>query len=256
MPAEPEHDADGGEDQQDDGGGQRRAGREPAPRRPEGPLDMLAIGDGGDRLIGEGLDGADAVQALIALGRGLADLLVHRARQAAHLPAEDDDGDHHQRHDDGGDAGELRAGGEEQTTAAQEHHPIAHGKGQRGADHRLQHRRIGGEARDDVAGARHLVEIRRQGHEVAEDLLAQIRHHPLADPAHEIESREAGKRQHHGRGEDDEHRLVQQPRIAGAEALVDQIFEALAEGQHHAGGNRHGQQRAERPASDRGPAGR
>ena len=58
-----------------------RAGAYPAQRRGEGRLDMLAETLGVELLVGEGLHGADRVQALVGVGRdvGRSALVLARA---------------------------------------------------------------------------------------------------------------------------------------------------------------------------------
>src|SRR5688572_31242519 len=76
---------------------------------------------------------------------------------------------------------------------------------------------------------------------------AQVGDHPLADAHHEIEARPGrGGEQHHPR----DHRregLVEEPRLTAAEAAIDDILQAAAEGQDAARGHQEGERRDGNP---------
>ncbi len=79
---------------------------------------------------------------------------------------------------------------------------------------------------------------------MVEHRLAQIRHHALADPGHQVEAAVGRRRQQQDDDQQNQQRRIEQPGIAAAESLVDQGPQPLAERQHGAGGD---DQRQRRP---------
>ena len=68
LPADPQQEADGGEDDEDHQGGHDGAPRDALARRVEGALGRLAEAHGGALLLGEGLHGAHRVERLARPG--------------------------------------------------------------------------------------------------------------------------------------------------------------------------------------------
>jgi hypothetical protein len=131
------------------------------------------------------------------------------------------------------------------------------------------HRRVGGQPRQHLAGLQGLEELRALAQHVRVDRLPQIGGHPLADPAHHVEARRGRQAQHHGDAEQeaDEMARIETSRSAFAvgrarETPVDQQFDGVGQRQRRAGGEQQeqqgqrdlpavardvGQQRAQRP---------
>ena len=114
VPADPQHDADGAEHQENHQRDQQSAlahacnsGRE---RRLDARCEQRPI----VRLVAVGLDRADLVQRFVDVCADLGDAVLARARQPPHAASEQDDGQHDQRHDQQDQQRELRAGDEEQ----------------------------------------------------------------------------------------------------------------------------------------------
>ena len=97
------------------------------------------------------------------------------------LPPEGDDRQHDHRDDEQDQAGEARARHHHHDRGADEEHEVA--KRDRGAraDRRLDLRRVGGQPRDELAGARGIEEGRRQPHQMREDIAAEVGDDPLAE---------------------------------------------------------------------------
>ena len=233
--ADPQHDADRPEHQQDDDAGQDRPPADAQQRGGEGLLGALGEARAVVRLVRKGLHGADAVERFAGLGADLGHLVLADARQPPHLAPEQHDRRHHQRHHRQHQQGQLRAGDEQHDHAAQDQQRVAQCDRYRRADHDLQQRGVGGEARHHLAGAGDLEEAGAEADDVIEHRLADIGDHALPDPGHQIEAREGPERQQHRDAEQDQHRAVEQRAVAGrAKALVDQQPQPGAERQRRA----------------------
>ena len=97
---------------------------------------------------------------------------------------------------------QLQAGDEHQDQPAGQGHQIAQGQRHRGAHHRLDQGGVGGHARQHFAGAGDFEELRRQAQHIVEHRLADIGHHPLAQPGDGIEAGRRGQPQHGRRGDE------------------------------------------------------
>ena len=141
-----------------------------------------------------------------------ADAILRGARQAAHAPADRDDRYDHQRHHDQHQSGQLGVGDDQQREAADQQKDVAQRLRQTGADHRLDHRGVAGQAREHLAGARRLEERGRQADHPIVHLLAQIGDHPLAEPRDQIGARERGCGEHHDHDQRRLEAMVRAPR--------------------------------------------
>ena len=227
--AHPEHGDDGAEDQRDDHGSQHGPGAGAGGGGVEGgvagrgEVPALAL------FLGEGLDGAHGVDRLLGLAADVGQPILGLARQAADHAAEDDDRHDDQRHHQEHEAGELGVGDDQQPDAAEREQDVAQRLGDGRADHRLHDRRVGGDARQDLAGARGLEEAGRHADDVAIDLASDAGHDPLAEPGDEVGAQEGRD----GERQDDDDRGTQRvveglgPRLG--EAAVDQVAQADAE---------------------------
>ena len=74
-----------------------------------------------------------------------------------------------------------------------------------GADDRLDHGRVGGDARGDLRRPVLLEEARLEPEHVVVDVGADVGHHALPEHRHEIEAAGGGERQH----DDDEQQIVE-----------------------------------------------
>ncbi len=200
-------------------------------------LDTLRIGLAILRLMAVGLQGANFVHRFVDVGPGIGHAILAGAREPAHAPAEQDDRQQHHRQAGKHQERELEAGEHEQDQRANAEHAVAQRHGETRADHRLQHRRIVGQAGDDLTGAGDLEKARRKGQQVIENLAPDIGGDALADPRHVVEA-DIG-RNRHGRndGQQGHQRLVERARVVAQEASVDHQFQALADRERASGGD-------------------
>ena len=93
-----------------------------------------------------GLHRLDLPEHLADIAADIGHPVLTQARQRAHPPAENQDRRDHERQRQQHDATELGVGDHQQHAAADQHDQVAQRHRQRGADHRLQQRGIGGQA--------------------------------------------------------------------------------------------------------------
>ena len=148
------------------------------------------------------------------------------ARQATHPPADEDRRQDDQHQDRQHLRHHHRVGDDQHGHRADAHHRVAQAHREARADDRLHQRRVGGEARQHLAGLGGLEELRALPHDVRIDGVAQVGGDPLAEPAHHVE---AGRREQAEGDADAEqgdemlaHRHHPRARIGADEALVDQ----------------------------------
>src|SRR5690606_26990284 len=104
--------------------------------------------------------------------------------------------------------------------ATDEQQAVAQCDGHGGADHGLQYRGIGCQARQHLARAYCLVITRGELDNVSVDGLANVSDYALADPGHQVEAAIGGKGKHGHDGEERHHGTIQPRDIASCEALV------------------------------------
>ena len=186
-------------------------------------------------LVGVRLHGADLVHRLVDVGRDVGHAVLARratgaaraGRAAGSAAASSARHQHEQR--------ELPAGDEQHQRGAGHHQAVANEHRQPVADDLLQQRGVVGEARHDLAGARGLEERGLEPQQMVEHRAPQVGHHALAHAHHEIEAHPGrGGVQHHHRDHRGK-RLVEQVRIAAAEAAVHHVLQAAAEREHATG---------------------
>ena len=160
LRAEPKHDDDAAESEEQRRGGDDRARLGHRPRRLIGAEGGFAIAAGGEMLRQERLHDAHRRQALGGEGGrvgepvlGAAGTLAHRA--SGGIERQDDDRNRRQH-----EGRQLRAGHHHHRDRADEQEQIAQSERGRGAERRLELRRVGGQARGDVAGLLRVEEAR------------------------------------------------------------------------------------------------
>ena len=236
--ADPEHDADRAEHQHDHHGDQPGALGDALARGVEGAFDGAGEALAILRLVVVGLHGLDLTEGFTDVAADVGHPVLAFPRQAAHAAAEQQDRGDHQRQRQHHDAGQLGVGDEHQQHPADQHQGIAQGHRQRGTDHRLQQRSVGGQARLDLGATVGFVETGMQLDQVVEHALADIGDEALADPGHQVEAHEGAHGQAEHQHEEQQDVAIEQFGRGGEEPLVHQQADALAQGQ----GDRRGEQ--------------
>ena len=151
------------------------------------------------------------------------------ARKLSHLATEAHRRQHHQHQDAQYLRHHHRVGDDQHHHRADAHHGVAQAHAQARADDGLHQGRVGGQARQHLAGLRGLEELRALLHHMRVDRIAQVGRDPLAEPGDHVE---AQRREHPERGADAEQReeMAAQredafARVGGNKALVDQRLE-------------------------------
>ncbi len=229
----PDDHHDGAEHQRDQHHGHDRAQPHPGAGGGEGAFDH--IGEAGllAALLAERLHDLHRAQHFADVGADIGDPVLAGAGEGADLAAEQDDRAEQQGNGDQQQPGKLGAEREQIDDPADPGDEVAQRERDRGADHLLQHRGVGGEARGDLARPVFLEEAWRQGEEVALHLAAKVGNGALAQPRHEIEAETGGDRQHH----DDHQQILERlghrsaADRAAREAAVDDLLEAIRDGE-------------------------
>ncbi|BCQ26836.1 hypothetical protein NK8_50200 [Caballeronia sp. NK8] len=124
---------------------------------------------------------------------------------------------------------------------------IAQSEREARADHSLDQRGIGREARQDFSGLRGLEELRTHAHDVIVDRAPQIGRHPFAQPRDPVKA----QRRRTGEDERDDKKpdeiAIDMGPVAACEAAVDQVSERHRQRQCRAR-RCHESQERERPA--------
>jgi hypothetical protein len=186
------------EHQQDHHRGHRRAQQDAPPRGLEGvfhhPGKALTLAP----LLPEALDDLHRREHLGDIGADIGDAILAAARNRADAPPEIDDRGDHQRNADEQAQGERGGEEQQQPDAADRGERIAQRHRDRGAHQVLDDRGVARHPAGDFLGAVDLVEAGREAQQVFLHLEADIGHHPLAQPADEVEAqRRADAEDHH-----------------------------------------------------------
>ena len=229
--AGPEDQGDGAETEQDDQGGQQCSRADAFACGGQGALDRLRITLALARLARVGLHGVDRIQGLRGDRRGIGDAVLALPRQPFDATAEDHDRQDHGRNDQRSQTGQARAGDDEHGRRADQHDRAAQRQRQGRADHGLHEFGVGGQARNQFAGARTFEKGLVQGQQVRIQAAAQVRCHALAEQGHAEIPRRAGNRHDHGDAEQADETRIELGRIGLAETTID----------HEAGRSRQGQ---------------
>ena len=196
LRAEPQHDDDAREGEED-----RRAGDEGArlahrPRRLIGAVGRVSVAAGAERFGDERLHDPHRRQALGCEGGrlrepvlGATGTLPDRApRRIQRQHDERDRGEHEGR--------EFGAGDHHHRDRADEQEKIAQRHRRRGAEGRLELGRVGGQARGDVAGLLAVEKARIKPGEMGEEIGAKVGDHPFAERHHQIVTGAGREREH------------------------------------------------------------
>jgi hypothetical protein len=122
---------------------------------------------------------------------------------------------------------------------ADAHHQVAQPQRERGTHHRLHQRRVGGQARQHLAGLRRLEELRALFEHVGVDGVAQVRRDAFAQPADHVEARGGEQSQRDRHAEQREEVLPHGEDALSrrrAKPLVDEPAQRHREHQHRGGG--------------------
>jgi hypothetical protein len=178
------------------------------------------------RLLHVALYHGNGVEHLGGDGAGVGHAVLAGAAELAHAAAEPDAGQHHQNQRAQHLRHHVGVGDDQHGHRADAHHRVAQAHAQAGADDRLYQRRVGGQARQHLAGLRGLEELGALLEHVGVDSVAQVGGDTLAEPSDHVE---APGREHAQRDADAEQReevAAQRhdalARIGGDQALVDQ----------------------------------
>ena len=106
----------------------------------------------------------------------------------------------------------------------------------------MQHRGVGGKPGLDFQRPVLFEKARVKVNQVVEHFLANIRHHPLANPGHQVESRKRTKGQAEHQDEEQTDGLGQVLRRLRGEALVHQNTQTLPQAEGYAGSDDQGHQ--------------
>ncbi len=220
--AQPQHQRDRAEDQQDDDGGDDGL-RADAPSR-GAQCDVQRIAEAA-ALVGLArvrAHGRDRAQRLGRQCVRIGDRVLAGARDRAQPAPREHDGQHGERNADQRPARQPRAGREQHDHAADHGDRAAQRHRQRRADHAAQQFGVGGEAGNEFAAAGAIVEGGVEREQVAVEARAQVGHHALAQQRDEEEARGRRQRERGGHGEQ-QHEDAVDGRAAVGEAAIDHV---------------------------------
>ena len=232
VPADPENDSHGAENQDNDRRDQQCALADPAYSRTKRGLDSLRKHLSVRILVAVGLHHTDLVQRFVEECADVADTVLRRAREAAHPPPEQDDRDHDDRHARKNEKRELGTRQRQHDEAAGHQQQVADGDRRARADQRLEHRRIVDQARYDLSRTRGIEKGWRQVDEMIEYRSPQIGGDALTEPRH-VEEPHVGRDRHDD--DDDEHQpehAIELADIGGGEAAIDDELDSLSDREH------------------------
>ena len=132
---------------------------------------------------------------------------------------------------------------------ADEQEEVAQRDRRGGAERRLELRRVGGEARDDLADPFRIEEARIELGQMREQVAAQIGHHPLAERHHEIVPRARREREH---GDDPDHGdeiVMDESDAPLRKAVVDHAANREGHSERRGRGDEEGDERKRYPAA-------
>jgi hypothetical protein len=221
LRAEPDNaDHRAGRDE-DDGAGQQGARERAAAGGAKGALGGIGKLLTETRLLAGGLHRLNVGERFLGQRGRAGKRVLGLARQPPDLATEQHQRQHNERDGEEHEAGQPEAGHQHHGDGADQHQRIAQRDRCRGAEHRLDLQRVGGEARHHLAGHGGVVEAGAERQQMGEDLVAQIGDGALAEPAYEIETGGARHRQH---GDDQEHDgeiLIDKAGMGVGEAVID-----------------------------------
>ena len=168
-----------------------------------------------------GLHGLRRHQRLGGAGGGVGHPVLALAAELAQAAAQHQNRHHHRRHRQQHQAGQLGAGQHQRRQPAEQDQHVAQRDRGGGADHALDHRGVGGQPRQHLAGLQPLIERGRQRDHPVIDGGAHVGDHPLAQPCDEIEPRGGGGGQRARHADQRDEILVHLIGLVGVEAQVD-----------------------------------
>ena len=186
APAHPQRKRDGAKTEHDHQQNYQRAHLHPRQRCFHRAFDAYREMLAGNRLVREGLHGAQPCQRFLGGGAEIGNTLLRGTRQLALTTAKQNHRPHHNRHHQQHDASQLRTGDQQHRQRAEHENGAAQILRHRRADQRLQHRDISGHPRQNIAGARGFEERRRQADNLLEQIAPDIAGRPLPKPGHQI----------------------------------------------------------------------
>ena len=174
------------------------------------------------RLMVERLHRLDLGEVLPHVAAHFRDPVLAQPGQLPHTATIDQDGNDHQWEAEDDDTGKFGIGYEEQDQTAHQHQGVAQRDGDRGADDGLQHCRISGKPRLYFQASVFLVETRVKVDQMVKHLLSNIRHHPFANPGHQIKTSEGANGETNHQDKKQPNRFGQHRGRLGGKALVHQ----------------------------------
>ena len=172
----------------DDEGHQHRAGPGAAHRRHESLCGRMVKARGLATFGGVALHHGNGVEHLGRDGAGVGHTILAGARELANPPPEPQGGQHHAHQHHGDLQHHPRVGPDQHGQRAHAHDGIAQPHAERGAHHGLHQRGVRGQARQHLAGLCGLEELGALLQHMGIDGVAQVRRHPLAQPADHVEA--------------------------------------------------------------------
>ncbi len=241
--AEPEHDDDAAESEKERGRGDERAR---LGHRAGGLVSAeggVAIAPGRESLGQERLHDADRRQAFgCESGRfrepvlGAAGALAHRA--PGRVEREHDDGNRRQH-----EGRQFRARHHHHRDRADEQEQIAQRERRGRAERRLELRRVGGEARGDVAGLLRVEEAGVEPGQMGEEIGAKVGDHPFAQRHHQVISGAGREREHRDDADHGQKISADEAGVGVRETKVDHAPDRDRHDEGRAGGDGQSDQR-------------
>ena len=196
LRAEPKHDDDAREGEEDRRGGDESARLTHRPRGLIGAVCGVAIAAGGEQFGDERLHDAHRRQAFGGESGGLGKPVLGASgtlpdRASGRIEGQHDQGNRRQH-----EGRQFGAGDHHHRDRADEQEQIAQRERRRGAECRLELGRVGGETRGDVAGLLGVEKARIEPGQVGEEIGAKVGDHPFAQRHHEVVSGAGGQREH------------------------------------------------------------
>ena len=246
--AEPQHEHHAAEGERHRNRDEERPGGGGGARRVIGAFDFV----GETRLTGvlgaEGLHGARGAKALRSERRRFGEGVLGAPRPVAHHAPRSDERRGDDRDRDQHQSRQFRARIDHERGRAHEHEQVPErGRGRR-TERRLDLRRVGGEARYELARPRAVVERGVEARQMREHIASQISDHALAERGHQIVAGRGRERDDDDKGPHGHEIDVDRPAAIFRKAEVDHRAQSERHRERRRGGHRQGRQRAGRPA--------
>ena len=148
-----------------------------------------------------GLHGFNLTDNLTGIAADIGHAVLTLSTQRTHPSAHPERRDDHRRHAEQDHGRQFHIGYQQHNNAAGDGQRVAQGKGQAGADNRLQQSGVGGQPGHDVAALVFFKIIRMHAHQMTEHVVADIRRNTLAQNGDQIKADKGAN----GHGHDQEH---------------------------------------------------